>query len=224
MSGNSGESVGIQRFGDLVIDHAAREVTLNGQSVGLTPAEFALLSTLASRAGQAISSRDLLEAMWGSEWSTDTTALQVHVSRLRAKLGERGRQSRLIVTVHGLGYRFEPQSAPTGEPDLSIDSPRSVELVYGADLFLRAVSPHEPFLGYDPDDIIGTFFSPAGLDEVAVRAVLEAMARNHVPWTEGQVLVAEGGGSTVTVTIRSTVTVDENGEISGFVTVLTLPG
>ena len=98
-----------QRFGALVIDRDAHEVTLDGTPVPLTKAEFALLSTLAANPRRALSGRDLLRAMWGSEWSADTTALQVHVSRLRAKLNENGSRPRHIVTVHGFGYRFEPE-------------------------------------------------------------------------------------------------------------------
>lgn len=96
----------------LVVDGNARIAYLGGREIGLTPSEFALLAHLAERPGIAVSDTDLLEAMWGAPWHGDTTPLQVHVSRLRRKLGESGSRPRYVRTVRGLGYRFDPAPDP----------------------------------------------------------------------------------------------------------------
>lgn len=95
----------------LEVDFGAREVRVDGRPVHLTRSEFLLLRALASRPGVALSDRDLLKSMWAGVWDADTTPLQVHVCRLRRKLGESGRRPVRIVTVQGFGYRFVPLSA-----------------------------------------------------------------------------------------------------------------
>lgn len=212
-----------QRFGALVIDRDAHEVTLDGTPVPLTKAEFALLSTLAANPRRALSSRDLLRAMWGSEWSADTTALQVHVSRLRAKLNENGSRPRHIVTVHGFGYRFDPD--PHGSPRMLDPDPRprTVELVIDRDLVLRSVLPHEPFLGFDPDEIIGTFFSPTGLDETSLRGFIDALVNTGTLRTDSAVPLLDAAGQRVTVRQVATIHLDAGGAFDHLVSILTLP-
>lgn len=297
----------------LVGDGGARVAYLRGREIGLTPSEFALLAYLAERPGIAVADTDLLAAMWGAPWHGETTPLQVHISRLRRKLGESGSRPRFIRTVRGLGYRFDPTPDPVpllpmsvvdlaaldvaassgdliycltddkgtlqwvsesasqlcggeaedlvgatifdlvhpndadilsdaitelaqgrtrrfiarfarppvpylalsclartilgpgrrvtgflGEctplelparaPDATlarqgteaIPSPAPLELVYGPDLLLIRVTPHVRFCGWDPDLLIGTPFSPVGLDSQDVRALVEELARAGV--------------------------------------------
>lgn len=117
--------------GSLSVDAGARVASLGGEHLDLTWAEFELLLALIAQAGIAVSSRDLLWAMWGEEWSTSTSALQAHVSRLRAKLGESGARPRLIVTVHGFGYRFEPNGIERPEaPPLLPDRGATDSTIY----------------------------------------------------------------------------------------------
>lgn len=94
----------ILTFGDLVIDPAQRQVTLDGEQVHLTPTEFDLLATLARRPRSVLTREKLLEEVW--DWidaSGTTRTVDSHVKALRHKLG-----ADLIRTVHGVGYAFEP--------------------------------------------------------------------------------------------------------------------
>lgn len=101
-------------LGSLRIDPAAREVTLRGEPVALTPREHDLLHRLASAPGRAFSREELLRSVWGSspEWQSSATVNE-HVRRLRVKLEDDPRHPRLVVTVTGVGYRLDP---PGDEP------------------------------------------------------------------------------------------------------------
>jgi DNA-binding response OmpR family regulator len=92
--------------GDLWIDPASRTVTLRGERIDLTVREFDLLHFLAGRAGQVFSREDLLREVWG--WSFgDQSTVTVHVRRLRQKVEEDPATPRHLVTVWGVGYRWE---------------------------------------------------------------------------------------------------------------------
>lgn len=93
-------------FGHLTIDYATHEVRVDGRSVALTASEFILLATLSRSPGVIIRAADLMSAIRGFRWNGDDAALDVHVSRLRRKLGEDARHQRLIRTVRGIGYLF----------------------------------------------------------------------------------------------------------------------
>ena len=88
-------------FGDLVVDSAAVQVLKNGVPVSMTPTEYRLLVHFVEHAGIAHSRDDLLQTVWGYSWRGDSRLVDVHVARLRAKLG-----ARLLETVRGVGYRF----------------------------------------------------------------------------------------------------------------------
>lgn len=94
--------------GTLTMDRMTRRVWREGQEVALLPREFALLLHLAERAGEALSRAVLLRAVWGLGFDPGTNVVQVHVSRLRARI-DRGFSRSLIETVPG-GYRL------VGEP------------------------------------------------------------------------------------------------------------
>ncbi|MBA3289326.1 MAG: response regulator transcription factor [Acidimicrobiia bacterium] len=97
------------RFGSLSIDPAAREVTVDGTAVQLTPKEFDLLHLLARSPRRVFSRRQLLEQLWDSapEYQ-DPATVTVHVGRLRQKLDRDPQHPRWIITAWGVGYRFEP--------------------------------------------------------------------------------------------------------------------
>ncbi|MET9342744.1 MULTISPECIES: response regulator transcription factor [unclassified Nonomuraea] len=100
---------GVLRDGDLVVDVGAHEVRLGGEPVMLTSREFELLAYLMRNPRQAFSRAALLDQVWG--WSFgDSSTVTVHVRRLREKVEPDPTAPRRIVTVWGVGYRYEPLS------------------------------------------------------------------------------------------------------------------
>jgi DNA-binding response OmpR family regulator len=95
-------------FDELEIDPARREVMRDGRVVHTTRKEFELLHMLASNPGQVFSRPQLLESVWGYVWTGATDTVTVHVRRLRAKIEPDPSQPRRLITVHGVGYRFDP--------------------------------------------------------------------------------------------------------------------
>jgi two-component system phosphate regulon response regulator PhoB len=102
---SAGESLGI---GPLRIDRAAHRVSVDGAEVELTPTEYKLLVTLAERRGRVQARAHLLETVWEAAPDIQTRTVDMHVQRLRTKLGSAGA---LIETVRGFGYRL---NAPRG--------------------------------------------------------------------------------------------------------------
>ncbi len=96
------------RFDELEIDPRARRVACDGAEVQLSHREFDLLEFLASHPGQAFSREQLMESVWDTPLAADTSTVTVHVRRLRAKIEPDPEQPRFIVTVWGIGYRFQP--------------------------------------------------------------------------------------------------------------------
>ena len=92
--------------GPLEIDHGRRRVTFFDQELDLRPREFDLLALLAEHPDQVWSREALLRRVWGSEDNIDARTVDVHIRRLRAKLGAVDEQSQLIETEWGVGYRF----------------------------------------------------------------------------------------------------------------------
>jgi DNA-binding response OmpR family regulator len=92
------------RTGHLEIDFDAREVTVAGQRLALTSYEFELLAALARAAGRVLSREQLLDALKGAEYETFDRSIDVHVSKLRAKIEENPKEPRYIKTVRGAGY------------------------------------------------------------------------------------------------------------------------
>jgi DNA-binding response OmpR family regulator len=89
-------------FGDIAIDPEGLEVTRSGERLALTPTEMRLLLEFAGAPGTVLSRERLLERVWDYEWGGDTRVVDVHVQRLRAKIG----QDRLE-TVRGFGYKLK---------------------------------------------------------------------------------------------------------------------
>jgi DNA-binding response OmpR family regulator len=103
----------MRTFGALTIDTAAREVTVENHDVDLTRIEFDLLATLCSRPRQVFSRTQLLELVWGPNWYGDTHVVDVHMSNLRRKLGDREREAPFILTVRGVGFRLSDEAVET---------------------------------------------------------------------------------------------------------------
>ena len=87
--------------GPLAIEFHARRVLLKGKEIVLTALEFDLLAMLARRRGVAMSREELLAGVWGYDFAGETRTVDVHIQRLRAKLG-----AQWIETVYKFGYRF----------------------------------------------------------------------------------------------------------------------
>jgi len=99
-----GKDPGALTAGALTLDHARREVRLAGEELTLTPREFELLYFLARHAGRVFSRDELLTKVWGYDYRGETRTVDVHVRRLRAKLGPAA--AGMIATVTGAGYKF----------------------------------------------------------------------------------------------------------------------
>jgi two-component system response regulator RegX3 len=93
--------------GHVQLDPERHEVTVRGEGVALPPKEFELLELLLLRKGRLLTRQFLIEEVWGADYVGDTKTLDVHVKRLRAKLEQDPSQPELLVTVRGLGYKFE---------------------------------------------------------------------------------------------------------------------
>ena len=92
--------------GGLLLDHDQRRVWADGSEVTLTFQEFELLAFLAAHPDTVFSRADLVRAVWQREFGADSRTVDVHVSRLRHKLGRRYGQC--LVTEYRVGYQFRP--------------------------------------------------------------------------------------------------------------------
>jgi two-component system phosphate regulon response regulator PhoB len=102
---------GVLTAGSIVLDKSAHRVTVDGVEIELTVTEFKLLSTLLEREGRVQSRAQLLETVWQAQPDIQTRTVDMHVQRLRQKLGKAGDA---IETVRGAGYRFRRPEARGG--------------------------------------------------------------------------------------------------------------
>lgn len=91
--------------GDLTIDVPGHAVFRDDKEISLTPLEFDLLHTLASRPKQVFSRDELLEKVWGYQHTSDTRLVNVHVQRLRSKIELDPENPQIVLTVRGVGYK-----------------------------------------------------------------------------------------------------------------------
>ncbi|MEN6371835.1 MAG: response regulator transcription factor [Armatimonadota bacterium] len=94
------------KVGDLEIDIAKRTVKRSGEDIELTRMEFDILAYLAQNADRVITSKMILEKVWGPEYAEDAQTLRVHISHLRKKIEPRPSSPRYILTETGVGFRF----------------------------------------------------------------------------------------------------------------------
>ena len=111
LAGPAVTSGSVLAAGPINVDRAAHRVTMAGSDVDLTATEYKLLVTLAERRGRVQSRGQLLETVWEAHPGIQTRTVDMHVQRLRAKLGEAGD---LIETVRGFGYRFRAAEPARG--------------------------------------------------------------------------------------------------------------
>jgi DNA-binding response OmpR family regulator len=101
--------------GDLVVDRAGHRIRLGGRELALTTREFDLLGWFVAHPGQVFTRAQLMSAVWGWEFGDEST-VTVHVRRVREKIeADPGRPSRLV-TVFGVGYRWDPATPLEGDP------------------------------------------------------------------------------------------------------------
>ncbi|GAB2757599.1 response regulator transcription factor [Salinifilum aidingensis] len=93
--------------GPVRMDVERHVVTVSGEEVTLPLKEFDLLEYLLRNTGRVLTRAQLIDRVWGADYVGDTKTLDVHVKRLRAKLEENPAEPRYLITVRGLGYKFE---------------------------------------------------------------------------------------------------------------------
>lgn len=93
------------RHGDLLVDPDRHEVSIGGRPVTLTPAEFRLLTALLEAGGRVLDRNQLMDAVYGPDEAVLDRTIDVHVGRLRDKLGDDADDPRYVATVRGVGYR-----------------------------------------------------------------------------------------------------------------------
>jgi len=97
----------VVEVGDVRIDHQRHEVVVRGEQVRLPLKEFELLSLLLENAGWVLTRDTLIDRVWGSDYVGDTKTLDVHVKRLRSKVETDPASPTRIVTIRGLGYKYQ---------------------------------------------------------------------------------------------------------------------
>jgi DNA-binding response OmpR family regulator len=97
---------GVHQFGDLEIDFNKYIAQKNGKTIKLTPREFEILRYFISRKGEIISRDDLLSQIWGYETFPYTRTIDAHIAKLRQKIEDKPEEPKLIITIHGIGYKF----------------------------------------------------------------------------------------------------------------------
>tara|TARA_B100000686_G_scaffold355385_1_gene474211 strand:+ start:11194 stop:11907 length:714 start_codon:yes stop_codon:yes gene_type:complete len=97
----------ILNFGNLVVDTYSYTAKLNDVQLNLRPREFNLLTFLMRNKGKALTRHQILEALWGHDYIGDTRTVDVHIRWLRQKLETKPGKPLRIVTVRGIGYRFD---------------------------------------------------------------------------------------------------------------------
>jgi two-component system, OmpR family, response regulator RegX3 len=108
MSGMGAEQGGITSAGDVRVDVDQRRVFVRDVEVVLRRKEFELLRLLVKNAGRVLTRDVLIDRVWGSDYIGDTKTLDVHVKRLRSRIEIDPSTPKLITTVRGVGYRFDP--------------------------------------------------------------------------------------------------------------------
>ena len=219
------EPSGLLSYGDLVIDLDAWEVRLRGNVVDLTKTEFEILAALASRPRRVVAEDELTRLIWGDSWFGDDGNLAVHISKLRAKLGESGANPGYLRTVRGVGYRFDPRVELVVE-GVSETYQRlrqrsdSVEAMVTLDLVIVEVDTQLPdVLGRPPGELVGRvvpFISDEALrDPEVARQLVESLVSRGVTSWSGTRSLPHADGHVVSAEFATHVTVGPDGEVTG---------
>ena len=98
---------GVLEYHDIHLDSDRHQLQVRGEPVSLPLKEFELLELLMVNAGRVLTRGQIIDRVWGSDYFGDTKTLDVHIKRLRSKIEVHPSEPTIIVTVRGLGYRFE---------------------------------------------------------------------------------------------------------------------
>jgi len=109
--GKAGPAAPVLRLGDLVIDATAMLATRRGTPLPLTTLEFTILRVLAEHSGRVLGREQILRLAHGTAEEAFDRSIDVHISRLRHKLGDDSRHPRLLRTIRGAGYMLAPEGA-----------------------------------------------------------------------------------------------------------------
>lgn len=104
---DSSELSSVLDYHGVVLDSVRHQLTVKGEPVSLPLKEFELLELLMLNAGRVLTRGQIIDRVWGSDYFGDTKTLDVHIKRLRSKIEDSPGEPTLIVTVRGLGYRFD---------------------------------------------------------------------------------------------------------------------
>jgi DNA-binding response OmpR family regulator len=115
-NGSTTHSDALIQVGALMVDAAAHSARMAGREVPLTSYEFALLKVLAERAGQVLGREELMQLARGSAEDAFDRSIDVHICRIRAKLGDTSRPQRVLRTVRGAGYVLVAPQAGAPRP------------------------------------------------------------------------------------------------------------
>jgi two-component system response regulator RegX3 len=97
----------VLRVGDVALDAERHEVWIRGDLVKLPLKEFELLTLLLDNAGRVLTRDQLIDRVWGSDYVGDTKTLDVHIKRLRSRVEDDPSRPSRIITIRGLGYKFD---------------------------------------------------------------------------------------------------------------------
>jgi DNA-binding response OmpR family regulator len=125
-AGPAAEVPGEIRSGDLAIDEATYSARVRSRALDLTFKEFELLKFLAQHPGRVFTRAHLLQEVWGYDYFGGTRTVDVHIRRLRAKLGPE--HDTMIGTVRNVGYRFVPPKQADSEPAPQDDGAAAKEM------------------------------------------------------------------------------------------------
>jgi len=93
--------------GRVTLDVDRHTVAVDGREIAMPLKEFELLEVLMRNAGRVLTRGQLIDRVWGSDYFGDTKTLDVHIKRIRSRIEENPSEPKMLVTVRGLGYRFE---------------------------------------------------------------------------------------------------------------------
>jgi two-component system response regulator RegX3 len=97
----------VLRAGRVSLDADRHAVTVAGEEISMPLKEFELLEVLMRNAGRVLTRGQLIDRVWGADYFGDTKTLDVHIKRIRSRIEENPAEPTMVVTVRGLGYRFE---------------------------------------------------------------------------------------------------------------------
>lgn len=221
------ERSGPLSYGDLVVDSDAWEVRLRGDIVDLTKTEFGILVALASRPRSVVTDEELTRHIWGDSWFGDEGNLAVHISKLRAKLGESGSHPRYVRTVRGVGYRFDPDHVTSVRSDgfseeyvRLVRDPDGAEITTDADLVILAVTTQRTLcFGWPTDGLVGQpipfLAGPRRRSPLTDRSDLEELLSRGVSSWSGSRPFVRVDGSTASAVYATYLQTTPDGGLAG---------